>query len=324
MTIALEAQSFASLQPIWNGILSQSNGGTTFSTWEFQTDWYEAFGGEATLHLYRISDNGSPLGIAPLMQQDGVVSFVGAQDVCDYLDFPILVGREPEVLSAVVDRLATLPWDRVELISLRATSPTLAILPGLAVERGWQAETVVQDTCPQLPLPASWEEYLSGLSKKDRHELRRKFRRLETASATCRLGTDREADIEAFLALHRQSDEDKAEFMNGQMESFFRRIAADFDRLGQYGMYLMDIDGQPVSAAMCFYTPGELLLYNSGFRRDYAHLSVGLLLKAFCIRDAIERRIPVFNFLRGDEPYKYHLGGQDEPVYNLVITRAEV
>lgn len=322
MTLAVSTQSFETLRSLWNDILQQSAGGNVFSSWEFQTAWYEVFGQGLELHLLQITDGDVPIGIVPLMQKDGRISFVGAQDVCDYLDFLILAGRESEALSATLDRLDTLPWEQIELISLREGSPTLTYLPLLAAARGWRTEVVEQDVCPRLPLPDSWDAYLTSLSKKDRHELRRKLRRLDAADgARCYLGSNPNADMEVFLVLHRQSNEDKAEFMTEQMERFFCRLAGTFDLLGQYGLYLMEINGRPVSAAMCFFTPKEVLLYNSGFRRDYSHLSVGLLLKAYCIEDAIKRRIPAFNFLRGDEPYKYHLGGRDEPVYNMTIRR---
>ena len=62
-------------------------------------------------------------------------------------------------------------------------------------------------------------------------------------------------------------------------------------------------------------------MYNSGFDPAFADLSVGLLLKATTIRDAIERGLDSFEFLRGDEQYKYHLGGVDQAVYRMTVVR---
>jgi CelD/BcsL family acetyltransferase involved in cellulose biosynthesis len=226
------------------------------------------------------------------------------------------------VLSALLDFIVDQPWSEIELGSLRANSPTLQYLPLLAGQHGWQADVSTQDVCPTVCLPGDWDTYLAGLNKKDRHELRRKIRRLDNEGASeFFLGTNLAVDMSKFIELHRESAEAKAVFMTGDMEAFFYRIAREFHQKNQYGMYLMKVDGEVVSAVMCFFTPDELLLYNSGFRRDYSHLSVGLLTKAFCLRDAIERGLPVFNFLRGREPYKYHLGGQDEIVYKMTIKR---
>ncbi len=322
MALTVTTQSFDSLKPLWDRLLAATSTGSPFSAWDFQTIWYNILGQGAPLHICSISKGDDLIGIAPLLQGDKSISFVGSQDVCDYLDFIIQAGREREVLAALLAHLQALSWERMELISLREGSPTLAHLPELAEESGWRVEVVVQDACPQMPLPSDWEQYLARLSKKDRHELRRKLRRLQAADVVrTYLGSDLERDMAAFLDLHKQSNEDKAEFMTPRMEEFFWKLARTFVPQGKCGIYLMDLDGQPVSAAVCFFSPREALLYNSGFRRDCSYLSVGLLLKAYCIRHAIERGIPAFNFLRGNEPYKYHLGGEDHPVYNMTISR---
>ena len=54
-------------------------------------------------------------------------------------------------------------------------------------------------------------------------------------------------------------------------------------------------------------TAGSVGLYNSGFDPAHAELAPGIVLLAHVIRDAIERGVPVFDFLRGEEPYKYGL-----------------
>jgi CelD/BcsL family acetyltransferase involved in cellulose biosynthesis len=76
-----------------------------------------------------------------------------------------------------------------------------------------------------------------------------------------------------------------------------------------------------VSAVLAFDYDGRRLLYNSGYRLAYGHLSVGLMLKALAIKDAIEKGLTYFDFLRGPEPYKYHLGAQDATIHRLLATR---
>jgi len=106
------------------------------------------------------------------------------------------------------------------------------------------------------------------------------------------------------------------------MEGFFRATAAHFAPLGIQKTFFMELDGIRVAAAICFDWEGNLYLYNSGYDHAFSHLSVGLLLKALCIREAIITGKAVFDFLRGDEPYKYDLGGKDVPIYHFQLTRA--
>jgi CelD/BcsL family acetyltransferase involved in cellulose biosynthesis len=44
---------------------------------------------------------------------------------------------------------------------------------------------------------------------------------------------------------------------------------------------------------------------------------VGLLSKVYALRDSIERGKRTFDFLRGDEEYKRHLGGVPRAVLTL-------
>ena len=61
------------------------------------------------------------------------------------------------------------------------------------------------------------------------------------------------------------------------------------------------------------------LLYNSGYDPSLSYFSVGLLLHAMCVKDAIEKGIEYFDFLRGPEPYKAHLGGIQKSLYRMVV-----
>ena len=81
----------------------------------------------------------------------------------------------------------------------------------------------------------------------------------------------------------------------------------------------MEINGQKVAAVMCFDYGNSRFLYNSGYDPEFRYYSVGLLLKAFSIQNAIESGLNYYDFLRGGEPYKYDLGGIDRLVFNLNV-----
>ena len=84
----------------------------------------------------------------------------------------------------------------------------------------------------------------------------------------------------------------------------------------------MEVGGARTSATLCFDYNNDIYLYNSAYDPAYSSLSVSLLLKVFNIRDAINNGKKRFDFLSGNEPYKYDLGGQDVPLYRCVITRS--
>jgi CelD/BcsL family acetyltransferase involved in cellulose biosynthesis len=109
--------------------------------------------------------------------------------------------------------------------------------------------------------------------------------------------------------------------MTTEMETFFRRVGVAFrESLG--GLYMFEVEGKRVASLFCFEDKTETLIYNSGYDPQYAYLSVGLLSKAACLRHAIDDGRQHLDFLRGSEPYKYDLGGQDVRVYRCLINKA--
>jgi CelD/BcsL family acetyltransferase involved in cellulose biosynthesis len=266
------------------------------------------------------------MAIAPLARQGNTISLLGNTETFDYNDFMVRPGYEPAFFTKLLKCLEKDSVDTLELYSLMETSPTLAHLPELARQRGYTVEVTEEDVSPGLDLPSTWDEYLAGLSKKDRHELRRKFRRLESVEGWRWYGLydagQVTAKLDDFLELMRLSDSEKLEYMTPQRERFFRRITRLTAELGIIKLFFMEIDQRPVAASLCFDYGPSRLLYNSGYNPEFSYYSVGLLLNALCLRDAIEQGKSYFDFLRGPEPYKYHLGGKNHILYQMVVKRS--
>ena len=76
-------------------------------------------------------------------------------------------------------------------------------------------------------------------------------------------------------------------------------------------------DNINIAVTLSFHYQDEVLLYNSGFDPEYGYLSAGLLLTADLIKQAIEQNKKIFDFLRGNERYKYDLGGKERNLYKI-------
>jgi CelD/BcsL family acetyltransferase involved in cellulose biosynthesis len=63
------------------------------------------------------------------------------------------------------------------------------------------------------------------------------------------------------------------------------------------------------------------MFYNAGIDPDARELSPGVVLTGRYMRHAIETGKRRFDFLRGDEPYKYEWGATDEPIQRLLVRR---
>lgn len=324
---------FEALAGEWNDLLHRSAADTVFLTYEFQRTWWQCLGA-GELVILAVRDEGELVGIAPLFavaspHGQRVLATVGCVEVADYLDWIVARGREEAVYAALADHLASPAapaWDILDLCNIHQDSPTLAILPALAQAHGWTAVISKEDVCPILCLPRTWDEYLQMLDGKQRHELRRKLRRAEAVPALRWYIVDAEHDLETesedFLTLMAASTPDKAAFLTPQMREFFRRLARVTYDAGWLQLAFLEIAGRKAAAYFNFVYNNRVMVYNSGL--DWAvfpQFSAGIVLIAYCIRHAIEQGREAFDFMQGDERYKYDLGGQDVEVRRLVVRR---
>ena len=132
-----------------------------------------------------------------------------------------------------------------------------------------------------------------------------------------------DAALTAFLQLHRLSKAGKARFMDERMEAFFRDATRGLAAAGWARLWFLDCDGTAVASFLCLETlgsaGGSVGLYNSGFDPEHAKLAPGIVLLAHIIRDAIDRGVLVFDFLRGEESYKYAFGPVPQDLFRVRV-----
>lgn len=298
----------------WRGLLSRVPGARPFSSPGWAACWWQALGsGEPDLLAVR--KDGLLVGIAPLHRQGNTITLIGDREVCDYLDVLALPSEEVRVAAALLEHLTRggQPWDFQPL--LPDSFLLTYLLPALQkADIPYQREAI--DVTTWLDLPGSWQEYLSLLEGKARHELRRKLRRFYRAGRM-ELRTEASAEgLPLFLELFQMSPE-KARFLTPEREHFFRCLAQALSREGWLRLWFLSLDGVTVAACLGLDYGDTVYLYNSGYHPDYAELSVGLVSKALCLEQAIAQGKRRFDFLRGAEAYKEDLGGKQVPVYRL-------
>jgi CelD/BcsL family acetyltransferase involved in cellulose biosynthesis len=286
--------------------------------------WWREFGSDGELYLYAARQGGTVVGIAPLMVRGGEAFFIGSDDLCDCLDFIVAPGREHDFFQMLLDDLSGKGISPLTLKGLRPDSSAITYLVGMARDRGYKVSCTVEDVSLELDLPPTWDEYLSMLGQKRRHEVRRKLRRIREAGDIEYRIVEQSEDVpdalDVFLSLFRHSSGKKATFMTDRRESFFRAMARAMAQARLLRLCILELNASPVAAVMCFDYDKRVCLYNSGYDPQYASLSVGLISKILSIKDSIERGRRTFDFLKGAEDYKYRLGGREVPLYGCRVT----
>jgi CelD/BcsL family acetyltransferase involved in cellulose biosynthesis len=309
----------------WDALQGASRLRSPFLAWTWQSEWVRAFGEGRRLEVRRVTDGtGQLVALLPLIEiAPGRLMFTGGSDVSDYLDLIALRDREEEAWTAL---LAARAADRStwEMHAVPEASATVTAMPALAAAAGLSVTNTVEERCPVLQLPTTWDAYLASLSGKHRHEMSRKIRRFEREEPSGRIAIETTpagitARLDDFLALHRASRVGKARFMDERMEGFFRRVIVALAEQGIARLAFLDTPTGPLASFVTLEWDDRVGLYNSGFRPDSASLSPGLVLLAGLVRDALERGRRCFDFLRGEERYKYEFGPVPEAVHAVTI-----
>src|SRR5690606_2143942 len=170
----------------WNTLLKESIQDTPFLRYEYQNTWWEHKGGgewqDAKLILVTARENNQLIGIAPLFianyENEPALLLIGSIEISDYLDVIVKKDNHARFISGLLDFLLTIDdWKKIDWYNLPDDSLTLLALKEEALKRGWNHLEEVYRPTPRIALNGSFEEYLSRVEKKQRHEIRRKMRR---------------------------------------------------------------------------------------------------------------------------------------------------
>ncbi len=324
-------EQLAAIRTEWNALLAHNAINEVFLTWEWQDAWWRAYSHGELFVLVGRDAHGALHGIAPWFidtrrPEERVLRPIGCVDVTDYLDIIAPQARREAFCSSLAAYLHAHSdaFTRINLCNVHGQSPSLVDLPAALERVGFQVTLRPQEVCPVIQLPDTFEGYLESLDKKQRHEARRKLRRAENAEERVAWhlvgpNDDLEAALETFLRLMAASHPQKAAFLReAHNREFFKLVMPRMAACGWLQLAFLTAGGVPIASYLNFDYDNRILVYNSGLQPEgYAHLSGGIVLLLHLIRHAIECGRREFDFLRGNEEYKYRMGGKDRPVIEI-------
>lgn len=317
--------SFADAKRTWQKLENTSQH-YPFQSWWYNNLFTKHFSDGKNIYILGIYTNTTPLAIGAFEIVAGKITFLGTKDVSqtpglvqDITDFGDLLYTEqakPQasaIWHAIVSYFTKQNLLLYSLLYVRQDSPTFEALQS-------KGKVEQMETSPFLTLPASWDEYLSSLTKKQRHELKRKIHRLEnqTQFAITKANPTQNA-FEKFITLHKLSDPNKAKFMTSNMETFFWELLTCEKKDYETQLYVLVIQETQAAMVMVFENSQQILFYNSGFDPAFGSLSAGLLIKALLIKKSIEDKKQIYDMLRGNERYKYDLGSKDMLLFSVIF-----
>lgn len=280
---------------------------TPFQTWEWASLWWKHFGKGKRAQVLCVQAGEEVVGIAPLYASFTVMGkclrWMGT-GISDRLGIVAAPEYERAVAEAVVEWLERQPCADLQQLA-DGSWMSRAVEAG-----GWL--TLAQEKCPYVVLPETWDAYLGSLSRKARFNIgyaRRQAQRecgdLETA-IVCEQGLSRA--MEALFDLHTRRWRRRllpGGFFHPSVRRFHLEWAQTAHRKGWLRLHLLRVAGAIRAVLYVFHYARRAYYYLGGFDPAFARYSLGTVLTAEAIRHAVEEGCVVFDFLRGDEPYKY-------------------
>jgi len=327
-----------SLEKEWNDLLAISASHVPFLRHEYITAWWQGLGGGEWLQgeLYVVTarqEQGELIGIAPLFlteNRDGepALMLLGSIEISDYLDVIARPEDTPSFIEALLAHLTgdqTLTCNLLDWYNLLESSPTLPALQEAAEKLGWSYSQQPLQHCPYISLPGDWEKYICSIDKKQRHEVRRKMRRAEEYYLPVRWyitqdGATLDRDVDDFLQL-MANDPEKAKFLAPAMRTQMHSIIQTAYNAGWLQLAFIEVDGEKAAGYLNFDYNNHIWVYNSGLDFRFSELSPGWVLLGYLLEWANEHQRKYFDFMRGDEQYKYRFGAIDRRVIRLTVRK---
>lgn len=321
---------FAELAAEWDDLALRGMTNTPFQTLAYQDSWWTNLHPEdATLFSFITRDEqGTLLGIASFYLKDNSLHFNGGIEETDYLDLIAAEEDAAQVWAEVLTAIAAgnLPESlTIDLVNIPENSPSRTILAELASQNGYTFQEEVIEVCPVIILPESFEAYLDSMESKQRREASRKLRRAEGADVTNTIvgpDDDVHAAVDEFLELLQSSTFEKRDWLTDGRRAHFHAVAEAAQIAGTLQLMFSAVEGDRAAGLFNFDYDGRIWVYNSGLDpAKYGALGLGVVLTAAAIKQAIETGRHTFDFLRGNEEYKYRMGAVDTTIYRVVLAR---
>jgi CelD/BcsL family acetyltransferase involved in cellulose biosynthesis len=333
-------ENLAPLEHEWNAL----SGGTPFRSWDWLATWWKHYGSdvrrdgdgengrssERQLYVLAVFADSEPttnrndrklIGIAPWYLdrtriQGNLLRWLGSGEVCtDHLSLICRPEDTEAVAGAIAETLTTRfdDWDRIDLSAVDADDATIEKLLACLEERDCLVSRQPADACWALELPATWDEYLAGVSKSHRKQLRQLERRVLESNRVQWHRVKSAAEFDqawpVLVDLHQRRRRSLGEpgcFASRVFHEFHREVAKRLLDRGQLRVSWMELDGSPAAAEYHVADAKATYAYQGGVDPNRLAEEPGRLSTILCLRAAIEEGHAQIDFLRGDEPYKAH------------------
>ncbi len=356
--IVSNADEANSLHPAWTDLLERCERNELTQSSDWLLTWWRVFGPtqgrQLRLALFHAGDR--LVGLVPLLRRrhwyrDWLpftrLELLASGEPAEHGIYSNHIGilaerrQEANVARRLVEEIvagALGRWDEVVLPMMSADSAMPELLVEAFGRAGCRAEMTIPTGAPYIPLPATWSEYLHGLSANSRRNIERSLKAFDkwaagTTELECistpaelergkailtSLHHERWSGSEARLsslaepatdALARQESlAPQGVFRSLLFLDFHDRVMRGLAERGALELLILRAHGEPVAALYSMIWAGKVTAYQTGRRIDVpANVRPGGVILSLAIRRAIEQGRREFDLQADEAFYKSQL-----------------
>jgi CelD/BcsL family acetyltransferase involved in cellulose biosynthesis len=313
------------LENEWTCFIDTIPGITPFQLPCWLLTWWTHFGsGKLEVLVFRYE--GMLAGIIPCFRHDWAglrqITLIGS-GISDYLEPPLGPAYSAEILNRLRTYLETdSAWDICNWQDLSAGS----ILGQLTSKIGFQVGMCEDMECTEIPTKRSFDQFWRERSNSLRQNLQRYQHKAQQIGKVDFRVTDR-ADpelIDSLISLHTVRWEVRGEsgmIVANRSAQFLRDVARIFERNRMVRLFSVSFQNRIVAIILSFRYRNTVFGYLSGFDPEFKKLGFGRTILYHAIRHCFEEGFHAWNFLRGNEPYKFWWGAEKIPKSRVIIRR---
>lgn len=294
-----------------------------FLSWEWAATWQQWIGQQKAVRILCARQNDRLVGILPLSEETQKLngwpirikelSFLGSgYGGADYLDILAESHNQQAVAQSFAEHLKR--SEQLDLLEFESISSDSRIIQALKRElpetKKLKLEVNPEYVCPQVVLSDGWEATLKSSRRRD--NFKRRLKALKAIDGFEYRAINKPVDavgaFERFCSLHdaRWHEHGGSEATGHEsLRSFHRELVIRFAEAGLLHFDELWIQGKCIASIYGFNHGLRFYFYNSGYDPAFRNLSPGLVLLGLSIESACQRGIQSYDFLRGEEPYKF-------------------
>ena len=322
LAIIQTADEFLKLRSEWNALLESSRSDFVFLTHEWLSAWWKHMADGRRLSIVTAREGGELIGILPVVERAAqlarmmpcTLEFLGSGVIgSDYLDVIAARGRECEVVVEFADYLHS-HGRMLQLSQLRSESCLSSVLADQLRQHAWTVVEAKLNVCPYIELRGhTWDTYVATLGPNVRKNINRYLRNLPKTfdmRVDCvQTASDAQTALQIAVDLHRKRWGTRGvseAFHSESVRAFHREFVQLAAERGWLRLLILWLNARPVAALYGLRYGPTFYFYQSGFDPDYSKYSVGVATMGLAIRRAIEEGAAEYDFLHGNEEYKFH------------------